>query len=64
MTHESTATILLVEDFEQWRYRERELLRAHPEWKIICEACDGTEGVRKAAELQPDIILLDLGLPN
>ena len=64
MTHESTATVLLVEDFDGWRYQERKLLRAHPEWKIISEACDGAEGVRKAAELQPDIILLDIGLPN
>jgi DNA-binding NarL/FixJ family response regulator len=64
MSHESTATVLLVEDFDRWRYQERKLLRAHPEWKIISEACDGAEGVRKAAELQPDIILLDIGLPK
>lgn len=60
----STATVLLVEDYDGWRYQERKLLRAHPEWKIISEACDGAEGVRKAAELQPDIILLDIGLPK
>lgn len=64
MTHESVATVLLIEDFEEWRYQQRKLLFAHPEWKIIYEACDGAEGVRKAAELQPDIILLDVGLPK
>jgi DNA-binding NarL/FixJ family response regulator len=64
MTHEPTATVLLVEDFKWWRYQERKLLRAHPEWKIVSEACDGAEGVRKAAELQPDVILLDIGLPK
>jgi|SRR5215831_8491876 len=64
MTHEPTATVLLVEDFDGWRYQERKLLLAHPEWKIVSEACDGAEGVRKAAELRPDIILLDIGLPK
>lgn len=32
--------------------------------EVISEACDGAEGVRKAAELQPDIILLDIELPK
>jgi DNA-binding NarL/FixJ family response regulator len=64
MAPESAATVLLVEDFDGWRYQERELLRTHLEWKIVSEACAGAEGVRKAAELHPDIILLDIGLPK
>ena len=32
--------------------------------RIISEGSDGLEAVRKAEELQPDLILLDIGLPN
>ena len=60
----SKANILLVDDFEPWRSQIREILQARPEWTVISEACDGPEAVQKAAELQPDIILLDFGLPT
>jgi len=32
--------------------------------QIICEVSDGLEAVQKAEELQPDLVLLDIGLPN
>jgi CheY-like chemotaxis protein len=35
-----------------------------PELKVNCEVSDGLEAVRKAEELQPDLILLDIGLPS
>jgi DNA-binding NarL/FixJ family response regulator len=59
-----TATILLAEDFARWRLCVRSILRSHPQWKIVSEACDGNEAVQKAAELQPDLIILDIGLPH
>jgi DNA-binding NarL/FixJ family response regulator len=34
------------------------------DWQIIGEASDGLEAVRKSAELQPDLIVLDIGLPE
>jgi DNA-binding NarL/FixJ family response regulator len=40
------------------------LLRDYPEWQIVGEAADGLEGVQKAEELHPDLILLDVGLPK
>jgi DNA-binding NarL/FixJ family response regulator len=40
------------------------LLQDHPEWQIIAEAADGLEAVRKSEQLQPDLILLDIGLPH
>jgi DNA-binding NarL/FixJ family response regulator len=56
--------ILLVDDHEGWPKRVRLLLSERPEWQIIGEVSDGLEAVQKAEELKPDLILLDIGLPN
>jgi DNA-binding NarL/FixJ family response regulator len=40
------------------------LLQEYPGWQVICEASDGIEAVQKSEELQPDLILLDVGLPR
>jgi DNA-binding NarL/FixJ family response regulator len=40
------------------------MLQAYPELQIIGEALDGLEAVRRAKKLQPDLILLDIGLPK
>jgi DNA-binding NarL/FixJ family response regulator len=56
--------ILIAEDFLEWRIRIRSILKAVAEWKVVFEARDGTEAVEKAAELLPDIVLLDVGLPR
>ena len=60
----SPIRILVVDDFEDWRHQVRLLLQARPQWQIIAEASDGSEAVQKAAELKPDLIVLDVGLPN
>jgi DNA-binding NarL/FixJ family response regulator len=64
MTRNGTASVLVVDDYEDWRSQVRILLQTRSEWKIVSEAGDGLEAVRQAAELQPDIILLDLSLPT
>lgn len=64
MTHFALARILIVDDCPGWRARVREILAAHPEWKIISEASDGQEAVQEASELQPDIVVLDIALPH
>ena len=56
--------ILVAEDFLEWRIRIRSILQAVPEWKIVFEASDGAEAVEKAAELRPDIVVLDVALPR
>jgi DNA-binding NarL/FixJ family response regulator len=58
------ANILIVDDFPGWRDQVRAILRPHPEWKVVDEACDGLEGVHKAIQLQPDVVVLDIGLPG
>jgi len=60
---ESTTRILVVDDYEPWRRYFRTALHKQPELQVIGEASDGLEAVQKAQELQPDLILLDIGLP-
>lgn len=33
-------------------------------WQIVCEASDGLEAIEKAEQFQPDLIVLDIGLPK
>lgn len=54
----------MVEDFEPFRRFICSTLRKRPELQIIGEAADGLEAVQKAKELQPDLIMLDIGLPS
>ena len=56
--------ILLVEDFEPFRRFVRSVLQPRAEFEIVGEAVDGLDAVHKAKELQPDLVLLDIGLPK
>jgi len=60
----SPIRILVVEDFEPFREFVTSALEQHPEFEIIGQLSDGLEAVGKAAELNPDLILLDIGLPS
>ncbi|HXW89435.1 MAG TPA: response regulator [Terriglobales bacterium] len=60
----ATVRILIVDDFEPWRRFLRSTLQKYPEYRVIGEVSDGVEAVRKARELLPDLILLDIGLPT
>jgi DNA-binding NarL/FixJ family response regulator len=59
-----TARILLVDDFLPWRRFVASLLQKNAEWQVIGQASNGLEAVEKAKELQPDLIVLDIGLPK
>jgi len=60
----SKLAVLVVEDFDPFRQFVCSTLGKRPELQIVGEASDGLEAVRKAEELQPDLILLDIGLPS
>jgi DNA-binding NarL/FixJ family response regulator len=53
---------LVVEDFEPFRAFVTSALAQHQEFEIIGELSDGLEAVAKAAELRPNLVLLDVGL--
>lgn len=55
--------ILLADDHTIVRQGLRKILEAQPEWTVVAEAADGRETVRLANELQPDVVILDIGMP-
>ena len=56
--------ILVADDHEVARKGVRSLLEEHPGWEVCGEAKDGREAVEFANQLKPDILLLDIGMPN
>jgi two-component system nitrate/nitrite response regulator NarL len=60
----SSVRVFVVDDFEPFRRFICSALGKRQELRVICEGADGQEAVRKAGELQPDLILLDIGLPT
>jgi DNA-binding NarL/FixJ family response regulator len=60
----TSVRVLLVDDYEPFRRAIASRLQEQPELLVIAEASDGFEAVEKAKELQPDLILLDIGLPK
>jgi DNA-binding NarL/FixJ family response regulator len=56
--------VLVVDDFEQWRRVVRTTLQAKLGLQVLEEAADGLEAVEKAQDLQPDLVVLDIGLPT
>ena len=60
----TVSRVLVVEDSELFRRFVCSRLGERAELQVIGEASDGLEAVQKAEELQPDLILLDIGLPR
>ena len=58
----SSIRVLIAEDFEAWRHFYRSALQKRPEFLVMGEVSDGLEAVQQAGQLQPDLILLDIGL--
>ena len=56
--------LLMVDDHEIVRAGLRMLLQAQPDIQIVGEADNGRDAVAKARELQPDIVLMDISLPD
>src|ERR1700720_925660 len=56
--------ILIADDHQLFRDGVRALLQSHAGWEICGEARTGREAVVKAIELRPDIIILDISMPD
>ena len=53
------ARILIAEDRESMRKALKALLLTRPHWQVCGEAEDGSEAIRKASQLHPDLIVMD-----
>lgn len=60
----SNFRILIADDHEIVRQGIRALIESHPGWEVCAEAVDGRDAVQKVAELNPELIALDIGMPN
>ena len=58
----SAIRVLVVEDFEPFRRFICSKRAEDRKLRVIGEASDGLEALRKAEELKPDLVLLDIGL--
>ena len=56
--------ILVVDDFEPWRRLVCSMLHKQPDLAVVGEAENGLEAIQKAAELNPDLVLLEIDLPK
>ena len=56
--------VLLAEDHAIVREGLRSLLEKQPEIEIVCDAEDGRMAVERARELQPDVVIMDITMPN
>jgi Response regulator containing a CheY-like receiver domain and an HTH DNA-binding domain len=59
-----TTRVLLVEDNDLIRAGVRQLLSRAPEFEIVAEAKNGREGVDLTISLKPDVVLMDLRMPE
>ncbi len=57
-------SVLVADDHPVFRRGMRAILGAEPDTELVGEATDGEEAVARALELHPDVILMDLNMPN
>jgi DNA-binding NarL/FixJ family response regulator len=60
----SSIRVLVVDDYEPWHLFITTTLLREPHLQLVGQAFDGLQAVDQAQELQPDLILLDMGLPS
>ena len=56
--------IFLIDDHNLFRSGVKALLARQPDFEVVGEAADGLEGLKRAREMKPDVVLLDLNMPG
>jgi len=64
MSHSGKVRVLVVDDSAFARKVLRESLSTHPDIEVVATARDGLEALEKIGELKPDVVTLDLVMPN
>jgi DNA-binding NarL/FixJ family response regulator len=59
-----SASVLLVDDQELMRMAFRMVIESQPDLRVAGEAANGIEAVRQVATLQPDVVLMDVRMPQ
>jgi len=61
---ETVTRVLIIDDYGPWRRALISILKKRKDLQVIGEVPDGLEAVQKVQQLNPDLILLDIGLPG
>ena len=64
MTKAMATRILIADDDASIRRLVRRIVEEHPNWEVCGEAIDGQDAVTKTVELSPDVVILDLAMPE
>jgi NarL family two-component system response regulator LiaR len=62
--HRPKTRIVLADDHPLLRQALKDILQKENSFEIVGEAADGEEAVRLAAELKPDVVIMDISMPN
>lgn len=57
-------SVLIVDDHEAVRRELRRLFQSQPDFTVCGEAADGVDAITKAEQLSPDLVILDLAMPE
>ena len=60
----NTVRVMLVDDHEMVRLGLKSYLNLQADVEVVAEASDGEEGLRKALEVKPDVVVMDLVMPK
>ena len=55
--------ILIADDDPTIRLLLRRLLEKQPDWQVCGDASNGAEAIEKVEQLEPDVVVIDLGMP-
>lgn len=64
MVEAHEVSVLIVDDQLPFRLAARAVIRRADGFELVGEAADGAEGVALAAELRPDLVLMDINMPS